>query len=134
MFKTLLLGLAILMALLGRAQNLTPSQIVEKQLMGYNNKNIDEFMSVFHQDIQLWQLGDSVPVAKGFSNVQQLYANLFKKSPNLHSDVINRTVIGNKVIDYEIITGRNNVTTPLYLVMIYEIKDEKIYRAYSVRQ
>jgi hypothetical protein len=82
----------------------------------------------------MWGLGGDAPVAKGFENVKELYKNLFEKSPNLHSTVINRTVIGNKVIDYEIITGRNDDSTPLYLVMIYEIKDGKIYRGYSIRE
>lgn len=112
----------------------TPTDVVEAQLKAYNARDIDAFMAVFHQDVELWALGGDAPVAKGFDNVKELYTQLFEKSPNLHSAVINRSVIGNKVIDYEIITGRNNDDTPLYLVMVYEIKEGKIFRAYSVRE
>jgi hypothetical protein len=116
------------------SQNLSADQIVQKQLEAYNSGNIDEFMSVFHTEIELWQLGGEKPIAKGFEAVRNIYKNLFENSPQLNSVVINRSVIGNKVIDYERITGRNGNSEPLYLMMIYEIKDQKIHKAYSIRE
>jgi hypothetical protein len=116
------------------SQNLSADQIVQKQLEAYNSGNIDEFMAVFHTDIEIWQLGGEKPVATGFEAVKNIYQNLFMNSPNLNSIVINRSVIGNKVVDYEKITGRNGNAEPLFLMMIYEIKDQKIYRAYSIRE
>jgi hypothetical protein len=91
-------------------------------------------MAVFSSDIQLFQLGESAPLAEGELVVRKIYANLFEKSPHLKSEVINRTIIGNKVIDYERITGRNGNEAPLYLVMIYEVENGKIIRAHSVRK
>jgi hypothetical protein len=90
-------------------------------------------MDVFSADIELWTLGDSIPSVSGFKNVRKVYANLFEKSPNLHSEVLNRTILGNKVIDYEKITGRNNGAV-LFLIMIYEVQNGKIVRATAVRQ
>lgn len=111
----------------------TPEQVVQLQLEAYNEGNIEKFMSVFSEDVELWTLGESQPWSKGHEAVKAVYANLFKNSPDLHSVVMNRSVIGNKVIDYERITGRNGGDV-LYLVMIYEVRDGKIFRATAVRE
>lgn len=111
----------------------SPEQVVQLQLEAYNERNIDKFMSVFSADIELWTLGENQPWAKGQDSVRTVYANLFKNSPELHSDVITRSILGNKVIDYEKITGRNRGEIR-YLVMIYEVRDGKIFRATAVRE
>jgi hypothetical protein len=90
-------------------------------------------MNVFSADIELWRLGDTIPSVKGYENVRNVYANLFETSPNLYSEVLNRTILVNKVIDYEKITGRNSGDV-LFLIMIYEVRDGKIVRATSVRE
>lgn len=116
------------------AQSNDPVQVVQTQLEAYNAGDIDAFMAVFHPDAQVWRLGGEKPFASGAIEVRTLYAALFEKSPGLHSTVINRSVIGNKVIDYERIVGRLDSDEPLYLVMVYEIVDGKIFRAYSISE
>jgi hypothetical protein len=112
----------------------TPDQVVQQQLEAYNARNIDAFMAVFHPDIELWTLGADAPSAVGWEKVKILYADLFIQSPELFSKVINRSVIGNKVIDYEQISGRKGAKEDLFLVMIYEVKDGKIWKAWAVRE
>lgn len=115
-------------------KELTPAEIVEAQLVAYNNGDIDAFMAVFHEDISIWNLGDDKPGVKGFDKVKDVYANLFEVSPELHSKVVNRTIIGNKVLDYEYITGRGGDKPPFFLIMIYEIKENKIWKATAIRE
>lgn len=115
-------------------ERLTPAEIVEQQLIAYNKGDIDAFMAVFHPDISLVEFGQSTPSVIGFEEVKKVYASLFERSPELNSIVLNRSVIGTKVIDYEYITGRNGSNEPLWLVMIYEIKDGKIYKATALRE
>ena len=115
-------------------QAMTPAEIAEAQLIAYNNGDVESFMKVFHEEISIWNYGDSEPRISGFENVKKVYKDLFESSPNLHSEVINRSVIGNKVLDYEYITGRNGNSEPFFLIMIYEIKDNKIYKATSIRK
>jgi hypothetical protein len=112
----------------------TPDQVVQQQLEAYNARNIDSFMACFHSEITIWTLGEEKPSVQGFDAVKALYAELFKISPDLHSTVINRSVIGAKVIDYERISGRKGSKTDIFLVMIYEVKDGKIWRAWAVRE
>jgi hypothetical protein len=123
----------IIMLSVSNAQEPTPSQVVETQLIAYNSGDIELFMSVFSQEITLWNLGDSIPWATGHERVREIYKNLFDASPNLNSTVINRSIIGNKVIDYEKIIGRNN-SDVLHLIMIYEVSHGKIFRATAIRE
>jgi len=108
--------------------------VVQQQLEAYNARNIDAFMAVFHADIELWTLGAAAPNAVGWEKVKTVYADLFEQSPELHSKVLNRSVIGNKVIDYEQISGRKGVKEDLFLIMVYEVKDGKIWKAWAVRE
>jgi hypothetical protein len=108
--------------------------VVQQQLEAYNARNIDAFMAVFHADIELWTLGSAAPNSVGWEKVKTVYADLFEQSPELHSKVLNRSVIGNKVIDYEQISGRKGVKEDLFLVMVYEVKDGKIWKAWAVRE
>jgi hypothetical protein len=95
----------------------TPEQIVQLQLEAYNAGDIDKFMSVFSDDIELWTLGEAQPWAKGKDAVTSVYAKLFQNSPELHSEIITRTVIGNKVIDGIYLNGAD----------IYDIKYNDAY-------
>lgn len=111
-----------------------PEKVVQLQLEAYNARDIDSFMAVFHDEIELWTLGSETPTAIGLEKVREIYSALFQQSPELHSTVINRSVIGNKVIDYERISGRKGAKEDIFLIMIYEVNDHKIVRAWAVRE
>jgi hypothetical protein len=55
-----------------------------------------------------------------------LYKGLFDASPLLHSIILHRILIGNKVIDHESIAGRKRIDVPNELVMIYEVSGDEI--------
>lgn len=109
-------------------------KVVQAQLEAYNKQDLEAFLAVFHEDAALYNLGDCQPTAQGKEKLREVYGKLFKNSPNLHSNVINRSVVGNKVFDYELITGRNNTDEIYYLMAIYEVVDGKIKNCYFVRQ
>jgi uncharacterized protein (TIGR02246 family) len=108
--------------------------VVQNQLEAYNAKDINAFMKVFAKDAAIYNFGESKPIAKGKKQVKKVYANLFKNSPQLHSQVINRSVIGNNVLDYELITGRKNQKQPTKLIAIYEIENGLIQKATFIRE
>lgn len=117
-----------------QAQKNNPEQVVQAQLEAYNARDIDAFMATFDANASLWNFGETEPIAAGSDALRAIYQRVFEQSPNLHSTVINRTVIGTKVIDYEVIVGRiSGDQTPLHLVMIYEVKNGKIVKAVAVR-
>ena len=108
--------------------------IVQRQLDAYNSKNIQAFISLFDDEAEIFNLGQSEPIAAGKDDIFKLYDNLFRQSPDLHSEVVNRSVIGNKVIDYELITGRAGSDQLTYIVAIYEIHNELIRRCFFIRK
>jgi len=112
----------------------TAEQVVQQQLEAYNARDIDAFMKVFHPEIELWTLGATSPSVSGWEAVGKVYKDLFDQSPDLHSIVINRSIIGNKVIDYERIFGRKGSLEDVFLVMVYEVEEGLIRRAWAIRE
>ena len=110
----------------------TPEAVVEAQLQAYNARDIDAFMATMHPDVELFAIGDPTPRASGAEAVREVYAALFEKSPGLHSELVHRAVIGNRIVDHERITGRQGGEV-LELVMVYEVEDGAIRRAWSIR-
>lgn len=111
----------------------TPEQIVQRQLDTYNARDIEGFMSVMSQDVVLVNFQDQKVLAQGHNEVKDIYTNLFNKSPKLRSSLINRMVLGQKVIDHESITGRIGSDEIVELIVIYEVKSEKIYKITVLR-
>ena len=137
MKKTSLFSVLLFLSIISFSQNtsqMTPEQIVQENLDFYNNRNIDGFMSSFSEEIKMYNHGDSTPTVVGKNQVRKVYSQLFEKSPKLHSTILKRIVIGNKVIDHESITGRNGNKEILELVLIYEVANQKINRITVIRK
>jgi len=101
--------------------NSNPEEVVQNQLEAYNARNIEAFMSLMSKDVALYEFGNSSPSVAGFDEVKKIYNNLFEQSPNLHSTILSRMVLGNKVIDHESIKGRMGNTEIIELIVIYEV-------------
>lgn len=111
----------------------TPEEVVQKQLDTYNARDLNGFMSVMSEDVILVNYQDQKILAQGYEDVKSIYANLFEKSPKLHSKLINRMVLGHQVIDHESITGRMGSDEIIELIVIYEVRSEKIYKITVLR-
>lgn len=116
------------------AQNSSPEQIVQQNLDYYNNRDIEGFMRCFSEDIAIYSFTDHTLTAKGLDEVRKLYTALFESSPTLHSTIVKRIVFDNKVIDHESIVGRKGSSDILELVLIYEVKNDKIYKITVIRK
>ncbi len=111
-----------------------PEKVVQANLEAYNNGDIESFMSYFSSDILVRNFDSGAVTAQGKKEVREIYTRLFEASPDLHSRILKRTVFDNKVIDHEYITGRNGSQEPLELVLIYEVRDGKIFRISVMRK
>jgi hypothetical protein len=107
--------------------------IIQTQVKGYNTRDIELFASAHADDVQLYNFGKAEPFCIGNAKLREIYGAIFQESPNLHTEILNRMVMGNTVIDHEIVTGRNGVEK-LELAAIYEVENEKIARAYFKRR
>lgn len=110
------------------------TQVAQDQLIAYNNKDINTFMSLFNEDASIYNFGNCTPIASGKSIIREIYHKLFEASQNLKCQVVNRSVIGNQVLDYEIITGRENNDEILKVIAIYEIENKLIKKITFIRE
>ena len=132
-------ALLFVISVMGSAQSQTsspsdPEKVVQSNLEAYNNRDIEGFMSYFSEDILVRNFDTGVTTAQGKESVREVYTQLFEASPKLHSRILKRTVFDNKVIDHEYITGRNGSENPLELVLIYEVRSDKIFRISVMRK
>ncbi len=133
MMKNLLPFFLILTTVSLSAQ-MTPEEVVQKQLETYNNRDIDGFMSVIDQNVTLHDFSTGEITLEGFEACKKVYGALFEASPKLHSKILTRTIFDNKVIDHEYITGRKGSDTAIELVLIYEVNLEKITKITVLRK
>lgn len=133
---TLLILFFILFSIISplKAQEMTPEQVVQKQLETYNQRDINGFMSLIAENVTFHAFSDGKITMAGASACKEFYSNLFEASPNLHSTVLQRTIFGNKIIDHERITGRNGNKDIVELILIYEIEKELITKVTVLRK
>lgn len=130
-FNTIII---LLLTITTQAQLMTAEEVVQANLDAYNTHDINNFVSYFSEDITLVNFADGSVTANSKNAVREIYDPYFKASPNLHSKILKRTVFGNKVIDHEYITGRYGNEEALELVLIYEVKDQKINKITVLRE
>lgn len=123
-----LITICLVLTCTALSAQMTPEEVVQKQLETYNHRDIDGFMSVMDENITIHDFTTGKVRLKGYKACKDFYGRLFKASPELYSTIVSRTVFGNKVIDHESITGRNGIDEVLELVLIYEVEKEKIFK------
>jgi putative hydrolase of HD superfamily len=111
--------------------DLTPEQVVQKQLDVYNARDLEGLLAIYSSNAQLFE-HPSTLICEGAEALRIRYSARFQE-PNLHATLVNRIVMNNIVIDYERITR----TFPegagtLEMTMIYEVQGQHIVKAWSI--
>lgn len=108
-----------------------PEAVVQRQLEAYNAKDIDALMATFADDVEAFEYPNTLL----FSGIEKMHQRLTLRlqEPNLHAQLLNRIVMGNLVIDHEIVTrtfpeGAGQLET----IVIYEVRDGKIAKNWFV--
>lgn len=102
--------------------------IVQAQLDAYNAKDIDALLATYADDAEHYTL-HGPQLAKGHAMLRERFLARFQE-PDLHAQLLSRTVVGNIVADAERIT--RNFPDGIGLVemlCLYEVVDGKIQRA-----
>ena len=101
-----------------------PEYIVNEQLEVYNNRDINGFVKTYADDVMLFTFPYTLNI-EGHDALKKQYAPFFKNTPDLNAEIVNRIVIGNKVIDKEkvLVNGKT-----IYAIAIYEIQNGLISR------
>jgi hypothetical protein len=104
-------------------------QVVKKQLDAYNSKDIDLFMTCWADDALYYEFPDTL-LASGAAAIRERHLVRFQE-PNLFGKLISRTVLHNKVVDFELVS-RTFPDGPGYIdaLCIYEVAGDKITKAW----
>lgn len=105
--------------------------VVQRQLDAYNSKNLDALLAIYADDAQLFEHPNTL-VAAGTAQLRERFAGRFRE-PNLYAHLLSRMVMGDHVVDHERVT-RTFPEGPgtIELIMIYEVRDGRIARAWSL--
>lgn len=108
----------------------SPEDLVQQQLDGYNARDIDAFLAPYSEEVEIYNFPNELR-DKGKEKIKPGYEAFFARCPDLHCELVNRTVLGNTVIDHEKITGIPNMEF-LEAIAIYKIENGKIAKVYFV--
>lgn len=111
------------------AQSNDDAEVVSRQLEAYNARDIDEFMSCWAIDAEVFAWPSEM-IAKGSDQIRARHIERFKE-PDLFASLIGRVAVGGLIVDREIVTrnfpqGRGK----LDVIGIYEVEHGKIKRAW----
>lgn len=107
----------------------TPEILVQRQLNGYNFRNMDAFLEPYAEDVELYNYPNTL-IGKGKENMRKNYTQMFENTPNLHCELKGRIVQGNIVMDKEHVRFDDKF---LDATVIYHIENGKIQKVYFVK-
>lgn len=106
-------------------------QVVQQQIEFYNQHDIEGFGSTYADDITVYTFPDNTITLSGKQALIERYTETFKKK--MFADIKNRSIVGNKVIDWEIAT--NGLTGDrTSLMAIYEVENNLITKVWFIRE
>jgi len=114
--------------------SLTPHPVIQAQLEAYNHHDAEAFAATYAADAEIIELATGNLLAQGTAAIQAFYAARFEAHPQLHAEILQRVLQGPFVIDQERITGLDDARLPARTaVVIYELREDRIARAWLVR-
>lgn len=105
-------------------------QLTQAQLDAYNQRDLDAFLIPYADDVKVYEFPDKLQY-EGKVRMSEIYGRMFSRTPDLHCKLVNRMVMGNTVIDQELVTIDKN-QPPVKAIAIYKIKDKKIAEVYFI--
>ena len=106
-------------------------KIVQAQIEFYNIQDLDGFASTYSDDITVYTFPDNSITISGKQALIEKYTETFKKK--MFAEIKNRSIVGNKVIDWEIATnGLTGESTSL--MAIYQVDDQLISKVWFIRE
>ncbi|WP_225034770.1 steroid delta-isomerase [Winogradskyella sp. SM1960] len=93
--------------------------LINEQIEMYNKKDVKPYGRTFSTDVKVYDFPHELSI-DGRPALRDQYISLVDTTPNLYAEIVNRIIIGNKVID-KIKTTIND--TIEYTVAIYEIEN-----------
>ena len=108
---------------------LSPGAVVQRQLEAYNARDLQRFLAEYCEDIRVFRPPAALPTIVGKKAFGEFYATQRFNHAGLHAELRNRMAFGNKVIDYERISGVRE--QPFDVAVVYEVRNGLIVCTWS---
>lgn len=104
--------------------------LIDEQLAAYNLRDLEAFLNTYSDDIKIYSFPNKMS-GEGKEYMTKIYGKFFKETPNLHCEIVNRTVLGNTIIDHEKVTGLGGGAS-MEAIAIYKVNQNKISEVYFI--
>jgi hypothetical protein len=91
--------------------------VVQRQLDAYNAHDLQAFVATYSDDVAVYRVPGTAPALSGKQALSDFYRDNRFNRPGLHAELVHRSVVGNKVIDHERITGLRD--EPMDAIAVY---------------
>jgi hypothetical protein len=105
-----------------------PADVAQRQLEAYNAHDLDAFVACYAADIRIFRMPSAAPTLRGIQAFRDHYKKHRFTNASLHAEVLERIVMGNKVVDHERVSGLGE--QPIEVLVVYEIEEGLIHRAW----
>lgn len=95
--------------------------VVQRQLEAYNARDLQRFIATFSDAVKVYRPPAPDPAITGKAALADFYAKQRFNLPGLRAEIVNRIVMGNKVIDHERIFGVRD--QPFEASAVYEVSE-----------
>lgn len=102
--------------------------VVQRQLDAYNAHDIEAFAATYSDEVEIYRMPATAPTTSGKQKLREFYQNSRFNLPKLHAEILHRSVVGNKVVDHERITGLRD--EPYETVVVYLVDDGLIQKVW----
>lgn len=110
---------------------MAPQELVQLQLDAYNRHDLEGFLATYSETVKIYRMPALEPSLAGKEQVGSHYAANRFNLPGLRAEVLNRMVLGNKVVDHERVWGVGPEASEV--VVIYEVVQDKIEQVWFFR-
>lgn len=111
----------------------SPAWCAQEQLEAYNARDIDRFVAVYADDVELVDLVTGEIFCSGSEALRKRYGQMFSEKTDLRCTLVSRIVCGNVVYDEEKVTGLVPDSI-VHAVATYLVVEGHITKAWFVRE
>jgi len=95
--------------------------VVQRQVDAYNARDLERFLAEFSDAVQVYRPPAAEAAISGKAQLAEYYAAHRFNLPGLRAEILNRIVLGPRVIDHERIHGVRDA--PFEAAAVYEVVD-----------
>jgi len=102
--------------------------VVQRQVEAYNNRDLNRFVSTYSETIAIFRMPSTESSISGKIQLTEFHATQRFNLPKLRAEIVNRILLGDKVIDQERVWGIRD--TPIEVAAIYQVVGGLIERVW----